>query len=404
MTGLKQRSSMWSFGKNTAILLALVSLLVTQLVGGCAGGVLPGSHANPQPSPLAITSNSVPPAKAQTAYSATLTATGGTAPYTWSLASGSLPVGLSLSSSGGQISGTPSQAGSFSFTVEVTDSSAPVQSAKQQLSIPVAAVTTPIKINTSTLPSGQIAATYSTTLAATGGTTPYNWSVSAGALPAGLALSTTGTISGTPTASGSFSFTVKVTDSTTPTAETATQSLTLAIGTVATPVQITTSSVSSGRVGTAYSTTLEATGGTTPYSWSVSAGALPAGLALSTTGTISGTPTAMGTFSFTIKVSDSGAPATTASGNFSITITAASSYAALLDWTASTSSGISGYNVYRSTVSGSGYVQINSSLVAASTYTDATVVSGQTYYYVTTAVDASGEESTYSDEVQAVIP
>jgi fibronectin type 3 domain-containing protein len=60
--------------------------------------------------------------------------------------------------------------------------------------------------------------------------------------------------------------------------------------------------------------------------------------------------------------------------------------------------------VYRSTVSGAGYTKINSSLVGGSTYTDATVVSGQTYYYLTTAVDTSGEESLYSNEVQAVVP
>jgi fibronectin type 3 domain-containing protein len=75
-----------------------------------------------------------------------------------------------------------------------------------------------------------------------------------------------------------------------------------------------------------------------------------------------------------------------------------------LNWTASTSTGVTGYNVYRSTVSGSSYAKINLSLVVGATYTDATVVSGQTYYYVTTAVDASGDESIYSNDVQAVIP
>jgi len=65
---------------------------------------------------------------------------------------------------------------------------------------------------------------------------------------------------------------------------------------------------------------------------------------------------------------------------------------------------VAGYNVYRSTVSGSGYARINSSAVAGLTYADATVVNGQTYYYVTTSVDTSGDESTYSEEVQMVVP
>jgi fibronectin type 3 domain-containing protein len=78
-------------------------------------------------------------------------------------------------------------------------------------------------------------------------------------------------------------------------------------------------------------------------------------------------------------------------------------HSAALSWNASTST-VSGYNVYRSTVSGSSYTKINSSLVAGLTYTDSTVVSGTTYYYVTTAVDSSGNESTYSNEACAPIP
>jgi hypothetical protein len=74
-----------------------------------------------------------------------------------------------------------------------------------------------------------------------------------------------------------------------------------------------------------------------------------------------------------------------------------------LSWNASTSP-VSGYNVYRSTVSGSQYTKVNSSLVSGLAYTDTTVVSGITYYYVTTAVDSSGSESAYSNEVSAPVP
>src|SRR4029077_18498300 len=74
-----------------------------------------------------------------------------------------------------------------------------------------------------------------------------------------------------------------------------------------------------------------------------------------------------------------------------------------LTWSASTST-VSGYNVYRGTVSGGPYTKINASLVAVLNYTDSTVQSGTTYFYVTTAVDSSGNESTYSNEVSAPIP
>jgi fibronectin type 3 domain-containing protein len=159
-------------------------------------------------------------------------------------------------------------------------------------------------------------------------------------------------------------------------------------------------------VNTAYSTTLAASNGATPYSWSVTSGSLPAGLTLSAaTGAISGTPTTAGTSSFTVKVTDSGSPATSASANLSITVASAgSSHSVLLNWTASPSQGVTGYNVYRSTTSGTGYAKINSSAVGGLSYTDSTVSNATTYYYVTTSVDNSGDESTYSQEVQMIIP
>jgi fibronectin type 3 domain-containing protein len=80
------------------------------------------------------------------------------------------------------------------------------------------------------------------------------------------------------------------------------------------------------------------------------------------------------------------------------------SHSATLNWTASTSSNVSGYNIYRSATSGGSYTKLNTSLVAAITYADTTVAAGQTYYFVVTAVDGSGNESVYSNQVQAIIP
>src|SRR5207244_644362 len=100
--------------------------------------------------------------------------------------------GLTLSSDGA-ISGTPSQRGSFSFTARVTDSSSPSRTAIQVLSVSVAPP--PLSITTSTLPPGTVGAGYNTSLAATGGTTPYSWSITSGSLPLGLTLSSAGIIS-----------------------------------------------------------------------------------------------------------------------------------------------------------------------------------------------------------------
>jgi len=143
------------------------------------------------------------------AYSATLAATGGTTPYTWSTISGTLPAGLTLAPNG-VISGTPTGSGTSSFTVQVTDATA--KTASKALSLTVTAAIAPPTVITTTLPSGTQNAAYSATLAATGGTPPYNWSILSGTLPAGLTLAPNGVISGTPTGSGTSSFTVQVTD------------------------------------------------------------------------------------------------------------------------------------------------------------------------------------------------
>lgn len=143
-----------------------------------------------------------------------------------------------------------------------------------------------LMIMTSSLPAGTMETSYSTSLAATGGTGPYSWSVTSGSLPTGLSLSTAGTISGMPTAMATSTFTVKVTDSAT-TQATATASLSITIGGA---VSITTTALPAGSIGSAYAGTLAATGGKTPYTWSLSSGTLPAGLSLSSSGAITGTP------------------------------------------------------------------------------------------------------------------
>ena len=183
----------------------------------------------------------------------------------------------------------------------------------------------PLVVVTTTLPSGQVGNAYSATLAATGGTTPYKWSLSSGSLPAGLSLNaSTGAISGVPTASASaVALTFKVSDSSKP-AQSKSVSLSLTIAPV--PLAITTTSLPNGQAGVAYSANLSASGGTLPYKWSLTSGTLPAGLSLnSSTGTISGTPSASAnSISLTFKVTDSSSPVQSRSVNLSLTISAAS--------------------------------------------------------------------------------
>lgn len=179
----------------------------------------------------------------------------------------------------------------------------------------------PLSITTVSLPNGQTGTAYTASLAATGGNSPYAWSLSGGPLPSGLSLTASGTISGTPTvAVNSTPLTFTVTDSSKPPL-TKSPNLTLTISPAA--LTITTSSLPSGQVGLAYAATLSATGGTTPYTWSLASGMLPSGLSLNgSTGTISGTPTAVASnIALTFKVTDSSSPAVTQSANLAITIT-----------------------------------------------------------------------------------
>lgn len=267
---------------------------------------------NTAPAVLSITTTSLPNGAVGQAYNQTLQATGGTGGLTWSLGAGTLPQNLNLNSTTGAISGMPTAAGTSSFTVRVADTAG--QADTQGLSILITQPTPP-SITTTTLPGGTVSQPYSHALQATGGTGTLVWSLSVGSLPADLALSSAGTISGTPTNTGTSNFTVKVTDAL---SQSDTQPLSITIGTATAPLTITTTSLLEGKRNQPYTDTLAASGGTIPYTWSVTP-ALPAGLTLaSTTGVISGTPTAASNISYNFTVRDSSNQTTTKQLNLRI--------------------------------------------------------------------------------------
>jgi hypothetical protein len=248
--------------------------------------------------PPQITTTSLPNGTAGQPYSQRVQATGGIGTLAWSVSAGSLPAGLNLNPSGplgGTISGTPLSGGSFNFTLRITDSSG--QTDTQALSISV----TPLSITTTSLPSGSIGQAYSQQLQTIGGIAPLNWSISAGTLPPGLNLSPTGVISGTPIApAGTSSFTVLAQDAG---GQSDTQALSIVINLFNAP-NITTATLEGGTVDQSYSQTLRANGGIGALTWTVSSGSLPAGLTLTSAGTISGTPTNAGTSNFIVTVTD----------------------------------------------------------------------------------------------------
>ena len=187
---------------------------------------------------VSITTTALPAGSEGITYLAGVEATGGTPPYTWSLATGILPPGLTMPPASGVISGMPKSQGTFAFTVAAQDSSAAKQTQTQVLSIPVGAPG-PLGITTTSLLDGTVNALYTATVAGVGGTPPYSWSITTGGLPSGLSLSSsTGAISGTPSSTGTATFTVAVADSSSP-PETQSQALSM---TIANPSEACTSS------------------------------------------------------------------------------------------------------------------------------------------------------------------
>lgn len=254
---------------------------------------------NDRPNPPIITTTTLPVGTVNVAYRTQLTATGGTGEVTWSLVPAGDPApGLRLDGATGAITGTPTKSGSFSVRVRATDTT-PLSSEKVlTLTIQDPPIRPP-DILTDSLPEGRVGDAYSAQLTATSPNGPLTWSASG--LPTGLDLNgTTGAITGTPTAAGPFSVTVRATD---PLNRFDEQALSLQIRENPPPVITTTSPLPGGRVGEVYRATLTATSRNQPIIWS--ARGLPDGLQVDrTSGVITGTPTIAATFGVTVRTTD----------------------------------------------------------------------------------------------------
>ena len=258
---------------------------------------------------------SIPAGTVAHPYNAVIAVGGGTSPYQFSVKTGSLPPGISLNPATGTLSGSPSTAGTFSFEVMVTDFPRPDQGS-QAFNVPISTAgsinvgLSPTSVTLLSSQKHQFTATVSGT-----SNTAVTWSAAKGSVDANglytapaVSVSTSGAVTATSKADPSKS-----------------ASATVAVDPAGTQSpNITTTNVPLGHQGEAYSAFFNATGGTTPYSWMISAGTPPAGVAMNASGDLAGMPTAAGTFSFTVKVTD--AANKTATGTFSATVIAGGNF------------------------------------------------------------------------------
>ncbi len=267
-----------------------------------------------QCSPLNIISpGSLPSGTAGQTYSYQILAIGGQVPITFSLISGGVPPGLTLSPTG-LISGTPTIGGSYYFGVSTTDS-CPLGAQNRSENFSLTIQCQPLNFTTPpTLASAAFGQTYSQQLQTSGGEGTVTYSHIAGTMPPGLTLSPSGLISGSLTGAGNFNFTVRATDTCPLGAQSTQRTFSVSVSTVAPPppppscpaLNITTSSpLSSGAVGQAYTERIQASGGEGAFTYSLTGGTtLPPGLNINSAGFISGTPAAVGNYSFMVKVRD----------------------------------------------------------------------------------------------------
>jgi hypothetical protein len=292
-------------------LSVLILLLAAALITTSCGSLAQGTGT---PNNLNLYGN-LPAGTINHSYNAVLAVSGGSSPYNFSVKTGVLPPGVSLNPVTGTFSGQPTTAGNFSFEVIVTDSPR-LDQGSQTFNVAVGGGGN-IKVSVSPVSATLFSSQKQQFTATVSGTsnTKVTWSATAGSVD-------TNGLYTAPTVSSQTNVVVTATSS----ADT-TKSASAAV--TVDPVnnkgpQITTGSLPQGQQGNSYSEVFSATGGTTPYSWSISAGTPPPGIAMNANGEFAGMPNTVGTFNFTVRVTD--ATAKTATGNFSVTVIAGSNF------------------------------------------------------------------------------
>ncbi|HEX9689603.1 MAG TPA: putative Ig domain-containing protein, partial [Thermoanaerobaculia bacterium] len=273
---------------------------------------------------IALSPSTLPGGAVGSFYEASITASGGTPSYAFSVVSGSLPPGLELSSSTiadlpivvANLSGTPTAAGTFTFRIRAVDANGCAGSRTYTIVVESSGGCATLALSPSVLFDGFVGTEYRRTIRGVGGTAPYRFSVTSGSLPPGLTLSPGGVVSGTPTAIGTFNFRVRVVDSNECAAS---QSYTVTIS--CPPVALSPVTLPPAAQGVPYNQTITALGRHGPYTLSVTGGALPSGLTLLPSGSFSGAAAEVGTFSFTVTVTD--ANGCTGAQSYTLTVCAA---------------------------------------------------------------------------------
>jgi large repetitive protein len=298
--------------------LSLLVLLLAVALTTTSCGTLAqanGVQNNATPNNLILHGN-FPAGTVSESYNAVLAVGGGKFPYHFSVKTGALPPGISLNPTTGSFSGKPTSAGTFSFEVIVTD--APnLDQGNKMFVINVSGGTSNVNVSVSPATVNLVSNQKQQFTATVNGTsnTGVKWSATAGSVDAnGLYTA--------PTVTTQTNLVVKATSD-------ADSSKSSNSAVTVDPVnnqglKITTGNLPEGQQGNAYNEVFTATGGTTPYVWSISAGTSPAGVVMNANGDFAGMPTTTGTSSFTVTVTD--ATAKTATGNFSVTVVAGSNF------------------------------------------------------------------------------
>jgi hypothetical protein len=354
---------------------------------------------------LSLTISTLPSGTVNVPYSSNIGVTGGTAPYSCTIVSGTIPAGLTLTAAGCLVSGTPTTAGTANLSVKATDSSNPQETTTGPVSLTINPAGS---LTLTSPPAGTVSTPYTGMIGVSGGTSPYSCLITAGTLPAGLSISNC-TITGTPTVAGTTTITVKGTDSSSPTALTTTGPVILVINPAALTLAVT--SLPNGTVNVPYSSTIGVNGGTAPYACTITSGTLPAGLTLTAAGCIvSGTPTVAGTVNLMVKATDSSSPQETTTGPVSLTINPASLIIALsslpngtVNVPYSSNIGVTGGTSPYSCVITNGTLPAGLTLTAAGCLVSGTPTVATTVHLTVKATDSSSPQETTTGPVNLTI-